>query len=102
MFERKGNRQALIEALRAAWAAHLAPCLLDILDESDQHVGHAGAQGGGGHFHVTLASERFVGQSLLACHRLVYAAVAPWLARGEVHALRITVLPFTGAEGVVG
>ena len=46
--------------------------------------------GGGDHFHVTVASARFAGISLVDQHRLVYAALAAPLADGTIHELRIT------------
>jgi stress-induced morphogen len=46
--------------------------------------------GGGDHFHVTVASPRFAGLSLLEQHKLVYAALAEPLADGTIHELRIT------------
>jgi stress-induced morphogen len=46
--------------------------------------------GGGDHFHVTVASPRFNGLSLVDQHRLVYAALAERLGDGSIHELRIT------------
>jgi stress-induced morphogen len=46
--------------------------------------------GGGDHFHVTVASPRFAGLSLVDQHRLVYDALAEPLADGTIHELRIT------------
>jgi len=46
--------------------------------------------GGGDHFHVTVASPRFEGLSLVDQHRLVYDALAAPLADGTIHELRIT------------
>ena len=46
--------------------------------------------GGGDHFHVTVATTRFDGLSLLDQHRLVYDALAAPLADGTIHELRIT------------
>jgi stress-induced morphogen len=46
--------------------------------------------GGGDHFHVTVASPRFDGLSLVDQHRLVYDALAEPLADGTIHELRIT------------
>ena len=46
--------------------------------------------GGGDHFHVTVASSRFDGLSLVDQHRLVYDALAAPLADGTIHELRIT------------
>ncbi len=45
--------------------------------------------GGGDHFQVTLASDRFRGLSLVDQHRLVYDALAEPLADGTIHELRI-------------
>jgi stress-induced morphogen len=45
--------------------------------------------GGGDHFHVTVASPRFEGLSLVDQHRLVYDALAAPLADGTIHELRI-------------
>jgi stress-induced morphogen len=45
--------------------------------------------GGGDHFHVTVASERFDGLPLVDQHRLVYDALAEPLADGSIHELRI-------------
>jgi stress-induced morphogen len=45
--------------------------------------------GGGDHFHVTVASPRFDGLSLVEQHRLVYDALAEPLADGSIHELRI-------------
>jgi stress-induced morphogen len=46
--------------------------------------------GGGDHFHVTVASPRFAGLSLVDQHKLVYAALAAPLADGTIHELRIS------------
>jgi BolA protein len=60
-----------------------------VVDESHLHRGHAGAQGGAGHFRVTVASPRFAGLSLVAAQRLVYEAVGEMMGP-EIHALAIT------------
>jgi stress-induced morphogen len=46
--------------------------------------------GTGDHFHVTVASARFDGLSLVEQHRLVYEALAAPLADGTIHELRIS------------
>jgi stress-induced morphogen len=45
--------------------------------------------GTGDHFHVTVASGRFEGLSLVEQHRLVYEALAEPLRDGTIHELRI-------------
>ncbi|MBA4217149.1 MAG: BolA family transcriptional regulator [Proteobacteria bacterium] len=75
---------AEIEArLRAA----LAPIELRVRDDSAQHAGHAGAREGG-HFHVSIVSERFTGLQRLARHRLVYHLLSDLMQRG-IHALAL-------------
>lgn len=65
------------------------PSSLEVLDESHQHVGHAGArEGGESHFRVRMAAEAFVGQSRVARSRAVHKALEEELA-GPVHALAL-------------
>lgn len=67
--------------------AELAPLAFSLRDDSAQHAGHAGAREGG-HFHVTVVSERFTGLQRLARHRLVYHCLSDLMQRG-IHALTI-------------
>jgi BolA family transcriptional regulator, general stress-responsive regulator len=69
--------------------AVLEPVAIDIIDDSAQHAGHAGASSGGGHFRVSIVSSRFDGKATMARHRLVYDALGS-LMRQEIHALSIT------------
>ena len=68
----------------------LAPVRLEVLDESHQHHGHAGANGSGfgTHFRVRIASHMFTGRTRVACHRLVYDALLDFMDEG-LHALAI-------------
>ncbi len=50
--------------------------------------GHLGAQGGGGHFRVTVVSARFEGFSRVAAQRLVYQALGELMAT-DIHALEM-------------
>ena len=68
--------------------AVLTPQHLELLDESGQHVGHVGAQGGGGHYRLTIVSPQFAGKSTLARHRMVYDALGPMM-KHDIHALAI-------------
>ena len=71
----------------------LAPSALEVLDESAAHAGHAGADGTGSgtHFRVRIASPSFAGKTRVACHRLVYDALRPFIDQG-LHALAIETL----------
>ena len=53
----------------------LAPTHLEIIDDSHQHAGHAGARDGRGHYTVIIQSPAFAGLSMLAMHRRVYDAL---------------------------
>ena len=71
----------------------LQPTALEVLDESWQHEGHAGANGSGfgTHFRVRIASPLFAGKPRVAQHRLVYDALRPFIDQGA-HAIAIEVL----------
>ena len=71
--------------------AGLQPELLEIHDQSGEHAGHPGAQGGGGHYQVLIVSRRFDGQSRVARHRMVYEALGAMLHK-QIHALALTTL----------
>lgn len=66
----------------------LAPIALEIRDDSAEHVGHAGAAGGAGHFSLMIVSEHFLGMTRLARHRAVIDRVSD-LIPYPVHALAI-------------
>ncbi|MBC7918224.1 MAG: BolA family transcriptional regulator [Rhodoferax sp.] len=68
----------------------LQPTQLEVIDESYQHAGHAGANGlgAGTHFRVKIASPLFTGKGRVARHRLVYDALRDFMENG-LHALAI-------------
>lgn len=75
--------------IREKLTAQLAPVVLEVVNESHFHAGHAGSPGTGeSHFRVTVVSAKFAGKSRVERHRLVNAAVADELSNG-VHALAI-------------
>ena len=65
----------------------LSPLALEVIDDSWQHAGHAGARSGG-HFTVNITSAAFEGKRLLQRHRLVYDALGEAM-KTEIHALQI-------------
>ena len=69
----------------------LAPSALEIHDDSADHIGHAGAAGGGGHFSVLIVSNAFRGISRLERHQKVLARVSDLLPH-PIHALSIKAL----------
>ncbi len=81
---------SVAEEIREKLLNDFAPDLLEVVDESEKHRGHAGYQEGGeSHFHVTIRSSRFKGMSRLARHRAVHEALGPELI-GRIHALGLT------------
>ena len=76
--------------LDARLRATMQPSRLEVLDESYQHAGHAGANdtGVGTHFRVRIASPLFTNRSRVARHRLVYDALQDFIDQG-LHALAI-------------
>lgn len=65
-----------------------SPQFLDVIDDSHKHVGHAGSQGGAGHYTVVIEAECFKNQSRVEAHRSVYAVLED-LIPNQIHALRI-------------
>jgi BolA protein len=80
-----------LDRIHALLTAALAPSLLELVDESHLHVGHAGAASGGSHYRLKIVSSRFEGLRLVMRHRLVYDSVHDMM-HTEIHALAITAL----------
>lgn len=68
--------------------AVLMPTLLTIQDDSQAHIGHAGAAGGAGHYTIKVISAQFNQQSKIARHRMIYTLLAD-LIPNRIHALVI-------------
>jgi BolA family transcriptional regulator, general stress-responsive regulator len=80
-----------IAQIRSRLEAAFTPDVLEIVDESHRHAGHAGAKDGRGHFFVRIVSDRFEGAKPLARHRMVYAALGPMM-QTDIHALSLEAL----------
>lgn len=80
-------------ALEQTLRDKLAPSALEVIDESGNHVGHAGANGlgYGTHFRVRIGGQSFEGKSRVAQHRLVYDALQKFTDAG-LHALAIEIV----------
>lgn len=80
------------EAIETQLQQTLSPVVLEVIDESAAHAGHAGANGlgRGTHFRVRIGGPAFVGQSRVAQHRLVYDALRKFTDAG-LHALAIEI-----------
>lgn len=79
------------EVIKQVLTQTFKPELLEIIDNSASHAGHAGAQSGGGHYHVTIVAQAFEGKSLVQRHQLIYKALGD-LMKQQIHALGINAL----------
>ena len=80
-----------IQRMRNLLETKLQPDLLEIVDESHLHAGHAGAKEGMGHFRLKIVAKTFVGTSPIQRHRIVYDALGDMMLT-DIHALSITAL----------
>ena len=81
------------DELHAKLQAAFAPSHLEVRNDSARHAGHMGDDGSGeSHFHVTIRAEAFAGQSRVARHRAVHAALGPELV-AAIHALSLDLGP---------
>lgn len=87
------------ERIRTKLKNAFNPELIEIIDQSQAHAGHAGNRKGGGHYYVTVVSAAFVGKSPVQRHQLVYQALDDMM-KEEIHALGINAL--TPSENSTG
>lgn len=85
------------ERMRELLTAGLGTELVDIIDESHLHAGHAGAASGGGHYRIRVVSPRFEGVNKVGRHRLVYDCLREMMQK-DIHALAMTLLTPSEAQ----
>ncbi len=70
----------------------LKPVSLELIDDSDQHAGHAGSKGweesGESHFSLQMVAEIFNGMPLVKRHQLIYMVLGETM--DKIHALQIS------------
>jgi len=86
------DRESRLQAIRGALLAAFPDAELVLTDESHLHHGHAGAASGRGHFRLQISAGAFAGQTPVARHRAVYAALGE-LMQTDIHALAIEARP---------
>ncbi|WP_181953482.1 BolA family protein [Paracoccus luteus] len=68
--------------------AALAPSRLEVIDESEQHHGHAGwREGGQTHYRIRMSAPAFAGMGRVDRHRLVNRTLGDIVPR--IHALAL-------------
>lgn len=82
------NSASRVERIRTLLIEMFSPSELIIIDDSEKHRGHLGAQSGAGHFQISITSQAFIGKTTIESHRLVYFALQSMLPH-EIHALNI-------------
>lgn len=91
----------IVDSIRQKLFAELSPQLIEIIDNSTAHAGHAAAKQGGGHYYLTIVAEIFNGKSLVQRHQLIYAALSEMM-KDQIHALGINALtPSEHSTGVI-
>ena len=81
----------IVSQIEQNLAEAFAPSVLEVVDDSESHRGHAGFQEGGeSHFNVKIVSDRFAGMSRIARHRAVHAAIGPEII-DRIHALALDI-----------
>lgn len=77
------------KTLESKLQAAFDPISLEVMDESSQHHGHAGARADGeSHFRVRIVASAFLGKSRVEQHRMINGVLAEEL-KERVHALAI-------------
>ena len=71
--------------------AAFSPTQLEVIDDSDEHIGHAGHQGGGRHFTIIISAECFREKSRIESHRQIYSVFSDMIP-DQIHALRIKII----------
>ncbi|MEP2716625.1 BolA family protein [Pseudophaeobacter sp.] len=67
-----------------------APTALEVVDDSNSHIGHAGHDGSGeSHFNVMIRAAAFAGQNRVQQHRAVHRALGDIVPR--IHALALDI-----------
>lgn len=80
--------QNKVELIRQRLVEAFSPSHLEVIDESDQHIGHAGHGGGGRHFAIVISAPALSALSRVEAHRKIYALFYDLMPE-QIHALRI-------------
>ncbi len=80
---------SLTEQIKEKLEAALAPTFLEIINESDRHIGHAGHDGSGeSHFRIKIVSEKFSGCGRIQRQKIVYVILSHEI-NNLIHALSL-------------
>jgi BolA family transcriptional regulator, general stress-responsive regulator len=81
----------MADRMRTILTSAFAPEVLEIIDESESHRGHAGYQDGGeSHFRIKIRALDFAPMTRVDRHRAVHKALGPAVT-GRVHAIALEI-----------
>lgn len=81
----------LEQQIREKLEQAFAPTTLAVINESHKHAGHSGDDGSGeSHWRVEIDSEALAGQTRIAKHRAIHAALGADII-GRIHALSLQI-----------
>ena len=82
---------SLAQEIKNRLEAGLNPESVDVIDESEQHIGHAGYQDGGeSHWRVVIKASALDDMSRVARHRAIHSAIGADIIN-RIHALAIDI-----------
>ena len=84
------KNKVLINEVKLLLDPVLKPSYIEIDDESDLHIGHAG-NNGGAHLSLYVVSKTFINQTRIERHKLVYK-ILDGLIPSRIHAIKIQAL----------
>ena len=80
------------QQIRARLEDAFAPTVLNVINESHLHAGHAGDDGTGeSHWRLEIVAADLLGKSRIAQHRAIHSALGQDVM-GTIHALSIKIL----------
>lgn len=77
-----------LEQIQALLQLALQPDFLEVIDDSDQHLGHTNE--GKGHYTIIINAPLFANKTMLECHRMIYKILQE-LMPSQIHALAIKI-----------
>lgn len=78
------------DEIESRLVAAFQPSEIEVVDDSNSHIGHAGHDGKGeSHFNVRIRADALQGKSRVAQHRAIHAALGDVMQR--IHALALDV-----------
>lgn len=82
---------SLAEQIKSRLETGLNPESVEVIDESEQHIGHAGYQDGGeSHWRVIIKASALDEMTRVARHRAIHSAIGADII-GKIHALAIDI-----------